>query len=92
LIDEAYAELGYEDDFTLTLQDAITRVLDMELPQSDMSLIRPSVMYKYRNVELESLDASDKLLLRLGKENLLIIKSVLLEINEKIARHRNGIK
>jgi hypothetical protein len=91
LVDQAYGELGYEDDFTLTLQDAITRVLDMELPKSDMTLTRPSVMYKYKETELESLDDSEKLLLRLGKENLLVIKSVLLEINEKLAKQHNGI-
>ncbi|TYK66426.1 DUF3014 domain-containing protein [Colwellia echini] len=86
LVDEAYKELGYEDDFTYTLQDAITRVLDMELPQSDMKITRSSVMYKYQDPQLESLADSDKLLLRIGKENLLIIKSVLLEINEKLAK------
>ncbi len=84
LIDEAYSELGYEDDFTYTLQDAITRVLDMELPKSSMALTRTSVMYKYQDSELELLADSDKLLLRIGKENLLIIKSVLLEFNEKL--------
>lgn len=86
LIDEAYNELGYEDDFTYTLQDAITRVLDMELPQSSMNITRSSVMYKYQDPALESLDDSDKLLLRIGKENLLIIKSVLLEVNEKLTK------
>jgi len=91
LVDEAYRELGYEDDFTSTLQDAITRVLDMELPKSSMALTRPSVMYKYQDKELESLPDSDKLLLRLGKENLLIIKSILLEINEKLAQKSNGV-
>lgn len=91
LIDDAYNELGYEEDFTLTLQDAITRVLDMELPKSSMALTRPSVMYKYQDETLESLADSDKLLLRLGKENLLIIKSILLEINEKIAQKNNGV-
>jgi len=91
LVDQAYNELGYEDDFTLTLQDAITRVLDMELPKSSMALIRPSVMYKYQDKELEELADSEKLLLRLGKENLLIIKSILLEINEKLAQKKNGI-
>ena len=55
LIDEAYKELGYEDDFTNTLQDAITRVLDMELPNSPMTLIQPSVTYKFSNHNLESL-------------------------------------
>jgi len=86
LIDEAYNELGYEEDFTYTLQDAITRVLDMELPQSDMNITRSSVMYKYQDPQLEGLDDGDKLLLRMGKENLLIIKSVLLEINEKLTK------
>lgn len=91
LVDEAYNELGYEDDFTVTLQDAITRVLDMELPKSSMALARPSVMYKYQDKELEALPDSDKLLLRLGKENLLVIKSILLEINEKLAQKKNGV-
>lgn len=86
LIDEAYNELGYEEDFTYTLQDAITRVLDMDLPKSTMDVTRTSVMYKYKDPQLEALEDSDKLLLRIGKENLLIIKSVLLEINEKLAK------
>ncbi|ALO35536.1 hypothetical protein CMT41_13040 [Colwellia sp. MT41] len=86
LINEAYSELGYEDDFTYTLQDAINRVLDMELPKSTMNVTRTSVMYKYHDPQLEALDDSDKLLLRIGKENLLIIKSVLLEVNEKLAK------
>jgi len=86
LIDEAYSELGYEEDFTHTLQDAVTRVLDMELPKSSMALTRTSVMYKYQDAQLEGLADSDKLLLRIGKENLLIVKSVLLEINEKLTQ------
>ena len=90
LVDEAYSELGYEEDFTLTLQDAITRVLDMELPKSTMDVTRTSVMYKFQDPQLEALDDSDKLLLRIGKENLLIIKSVLLEINEKLAKQVNN--
>lgn len=92
LIDEAYSELGYEDDFTNTLQDAITRVLDMELPKSSMALIQPSVMYKYANPQLEALPDTDKLLLRLGKENLLVMKSVLLELHEKLAQQKNGVR
>lgn len=92
LVDEAYQELGYEDDFTLVLQEAITNVLDMELPKEKVKLIQPSVMYKFHDHALEELNDSDKLLLRLGKENLLIIKSILLEINEKIAQQHNGIE
>lgn len=91
LIDEAYRELGYEDDFTNVLQDAITRVLDMELPKSSMKLIQPSVAYRFADPQLEALPATDKLLLRLGKDNLLVMKSVLLELNEKLSQHENGV-
>jgi len=89
LIDQAYAELGYpDDDFTDALHDAITKVLDMEIPNESLDLVRPSVMFRYKDADIEALDDSDKLLLRLGKENLLVIKSVLLEINERLARQR----
>jgi hypothetical protein len=87
LIDQAYAELGYPDkDFTETLLAAISRVLDREIPKEMPALIRPSVMYKYKDPTLETLPAADKLLLRLGKENLLVLKSVLLEVSDKISR------
>ncbi|QOL27149.1 DUF3014 domain-containing protein [Thalassotalea sp. LPB0316] len=87
LVNEAYAELGYADqDFTEVLQDAIIKVLDMELPEQDMTLVRPSVMYQFENEALESLPESDKLLLRIGRENLLVLKSVLLEFSDKLAK------
>ncbi|WP_284243239.1 DUF3014 domain-containing protein [Thalassotalea insulae] len=90
LVDEAYRELGYpEEDFTDILQDAISKVLDMEIPKERLELVRPSVMYQFKDAEIENLDDADKLMLRLGKENLLVIKSVLLEINEKISRERD---
>lgn len=85
LINEAYSELGYpEKDFDQVLQTAITKVLDLEYPKGEIELIRPSVAYRYQSEVIESLDNADKLMLRIGKENLLIIKSVLLDINEKI--------
>lgn len=90
LIDQAYDELGYPDDnFTDVLHEAITKVLDMEIPKESLDLERPSVMFRYKNAKIEALDDADKLLLRLGKENLLVIKSVLLEINERLARQRS---
>ncbi|MFD2166291.1 DUF3014 domain-containing protein [Thalassotalea euphylliae] len=87
LINEAYAELGYPDsDFSETLQDAIVRVLDMEIPKDTLTLVRPSVMYKYENEAFESMPEAEKLLLRIGKDNLLIIKSFLLEFSDALAR------
>ncbi|XPF94154.1 DUF3014 domain-containing protein [Colwellia sp. RE-S-Sl-9] len=85
LIKQAYSELGYPDqDFDQVLQVAITKVLDLEFPKENKELVRPSVMYRYKSAEIEALDDADKLMLRIGKDNLLIIKSVLLEINEKL--------
>ena len=43
-------------------------------------------MYKYKDEDLEQLSDAEKLMIRLGKDNLLVIKSVLLEINEKLAQ------
>jgi hypothetical protein len=43
-------------------------------------------MYKYQDKEIESLTDADKLLLRLGKENLLAVKSVLFELNEALSQ------
>jgi len=91
LINQAYAELGYPDqDFSDTLQQAITRVLDMEIPKQPLEVVRPSVMYKYADPAIEALPDTDKLMLRIGKENLLVIKSVLLEVSEKLSRAENG--
>lgn len=91
LIDQAFQELGYpEEDFTNVLQSAIIRVLDMDIPSEPTNLTRPSVMYKFQSDEVEALDDADKLLIRIGKENLLVIKSVLLEINDKLSRAKHG--
>ncbi len=41
LIDQAYGELGYPDqDFTDKLHNAITKVLDMEIPKTQPELER----------------------------------------------------
>ncbi|OKY25350.1 MULTISPECIES: DUF3014 domain-containing protein [Thalassotalea] len=91
LINEAYRELGYpEENFTDILQDSITKVLDMEIPKERLELVRPSVMYQFKDESYESLDDAEKLMLRIGKENLLVIKSVLLEISEKLSRAREN--
>lgn len=90
LVDEAYRELGYpNEDFTDILQEAMTKVLDMDIPKERLELTRSSVMYQFKNEEIEKLDDAEKLMLRLGKDNLLVIKSVLLEISEKLARERD---
>jgi hypothetical protein len=43
-------------------------------------------MFQFKDQNIEQQDDVEKFMLRLGKENLLVIKSVLLEINEKLSR------
>jgi hypothetical protein len=58
----------------------------MDIPKSSLDLVRPSVMFQFKDQNIEQQDDVEKFMLRLGKENLLVIKSVLLEINEKLTR------
>lgn len=85
LFEQAYAELGYGDKtFEQALQQALNRILDIQLVNTDKALVRPSVVYKYQQAELEQLPAADKFLLRLGKENLLQLKAIALELNNQL--------
>ncbi|MDG1733092.1 MAG: DUF3014 domain-containing protein [Thalassotalea sp.] len=85
LFEQAYAELGYGDKpFEQALQQALNRILDIQLVNTEQALVRPSVVYKYQQAELEQLPAADKFLLRLGKENLLQLKAIALELNNQL--------
>lgn len=85
LFEQAYSELGYGDQtFDQVLQKALNRILDIQVANTNKALIRPSVVYKYQQQELEQLPAADKFLLRLGKENLLQLKAIALELNNQL--------
>lgn len=77
LLQQAYEELGLKDknfhEVTLEALDAIASA-----PQdSDAELIRPSVMYQFKDKTLEDLPAVQKLLLRMGQENQRRLKIIL---------------
>lgn len=61
------------------------KVLDHQVEPASPELIQPSVMYKYADPEIESLDDAEKLMLRIGKENLLILKGVILDVQQHLA-------
>ncbi len=84
LFEEAYAELGYVDkSFDDVLKVCIERVLDMPVPAQSPALVRPNVIYQYQDAELEQLSQADKLLLRIGKENLLQLKAFVLTLSNQ---------
>lgn len=70
LFDEAYQELGRDGSFRDRILMALDQVLAVEdLPSASQALVRPSVMYKYADVRLESASDIQKLLWRMGPEN-----------------------
>ncbi|WNC69673.1 DUF3014 domain-containing protein [Thalassotalea nanhaiensis] len=90
LFEQAFAELGYpEQNFEQVLNRAIDRVLDFNVPSEQPTLVQPSVVYKYENPEFESLADADKFLLRLGKENLLQLKAIALELDNQLNMQNN---
>jgi len=87
LINEAYAEIGYEGDaFTGTLEEAIDVLLDTPEPKGDMPLVRNSVTYQYAYSEWENLPDAQKQLLRMGPENMKKVKAALRNIKAKLEK------
>ncbi|OUS25700.1 hypothetical protein A9Q98_12030 [Thalassotalea sp. 42_200_T64] len=89
LFEQAYGELGYpKKDFQQVLQQALDRVLDLQVPAQQPLLNQPNVVFKYHNLQYEELSDADKLLLRLGKENLLQVKAIALEIDNQLKQQQ----
>lgn len=87
LINDAYAEIGYEGDaFNQTLEEAIELLLDTPEPKGDMPLIRDSVTYQYAYAEWEQLPAAQKQLLRMGPENMKKVKAVLRNVKTELEK------
>jgi hypothetical protein len=85
LFDEAYQELGYpEEEFSDRLNEAIQLVVATPLIHEPIALVAPSVMYKFADPKLEALPAAQKLLLRMGPDNLLKLKAKLLQIQQAL--------
>jgi Protein of unknown function (DUF3014) len=81
LFDSAYAELGYPDgDFESVLRRAINHLLEVPVLPGEVALVRPSVMYKFADPELESLTPAQKQLIRMGPRNVRIVQSVLRKV------------
>lgn len=87
LLQDAYDELGYPDTY---FNDRMVAVIDNLLATPDIdgpiALVRPHVMYKFADPELESLSAGSKVLLRVGPEHAKVIKQKLREIRAQLVK------
>jgi hypothetical protein len=75
LFQQAYLELGYPsghvDDVVLKAMRVIQAV---SLPDGDIRLLRPKVLYQFADPALESLSSLEKLFIRMGAENTKIVQ------------------
>jgi len=87
LFQEAYEALGYPDRY---FNDRLIQVIDHLLAapeiEGSINLVRPKVFYQFADPELESLSAGQKILLRIGYENTLQVKSKLRELRSILTK------
>ena len=81
LLTQAYKELGLPaTNFDLAFIKAIDEILKTPEIDSDIKLLRPSVMYRFEDPSLESLSKVQKQFIRMGPENIRTIKAKLRDI------------
>ncbi|WP_440053484.1 DUF3014 domain-containing protein [Pseudoalteromonas sp. T1lg65] len=86
LFEEAYEEIGYDGNaFNNTLTDAIDELLATPIPDTALPLVKDSVTYKYAYSEWEQLSPAQKQFLRMGPENMKLVKKRLQEIKQTLS-------
>ena len=85
LLQAAYTELGYPDAY---VNDRLVAVIDHLLAtpevQRPVRLVRPHVLYKYADPQLEALSAGQKALIRMGPDNAGRVRAKLRELRTRL--------
>jgi len=85
LFQEAYEYLGYPSAyFNDRLIDVIDHLLAAPVVDGPIRLVRPHVLYKYADPDLETLSAGHKALIRIGPANADKVKTKLREIRQML--------
>lgn len=85
LLDEAWRALGHTDvAFETRLADAVRQLRAVPVPTGQEALVRPVVLYEYRDPELEALSPAQKHLLRMGPANVRRIQGKLEELQRAL--------
>ncbi len=89
LFQQAYVNLGYPSGY---FNDRLIQVIDHLLAapevQGPVKLVRPKVMYKFADPELESLSTGQKAMVRMGTESAAKVKAKLREIRSELTGER----
>ncbi|MFM9884045.1 MAG: DUF3014 domain-containing protein [Burkholderiales bacterium] len=82
---EAYRELGYPSGyFNDRLVEAIDNLLAAPAVTGPIKLVQPKVMYQFEDPALEARSAGQKILIRMGPENMAKIKTKLRELRREV--------
>lgn len=86
LFQKAYEDLGYPGSY---FNDRLVAAIDNMLAAPELSgpveLARPNVLYEFADPLLEARSAGQKLMLRIGPQNAMRVKSQLRELRRRIA-------
>ncbi|HUS24206.1 MAG TPA: DUF3014 domain-containing protein [Candidatus Binatia bacterium] len=86
LFQRAYEELGYPGrSFNDRLVAVIDHLLQAPEPTSPVALVRPKVLYEYDDPELEERSSGQKILVRIGPRNAVLVKEKLRAIRAALA-------
>lgn len=80
LLESAYGEQGKPGSFHQRVTETIDRILDVEPLTGQPELVRPNVMYKYKDPELEKAPELNKWLWRMGPDNMEKLQAFLREL------------
>ncbi|MBX3707878.1 MAG: DUF3014 domain-containing protein [Pseudomonadales bacterium] len=75
LVRQALTELGVDADPDQLLGAAFARVLDLPPLPDEIELVRPNVLYKYADPDLEALSPLQKQVLRTGPRNVVRLQA-----------------
>lgn len=85
LFQEAYEDLGYPGRyFNDRLVSVIDHLLATPTVKAPIRLVRPRVMYKFADTDLEALSSGQKILLRTGPDNAARVKNRLRELRSRL--------
>ncbi|MBJ88736.1 MAG: hypothetical protein CMO98_02660 [Woeseia sp.] len=85
LFQNAYMDLGYPDDyFNDRLVDVIAHLMATPDVKDPVLLVRPNVLYEYRDPALAALSSGQKLMVRMGSAHAAQIKIKLRELHRLI--------
>jgi hypothetical protein len=93
LFQQSYEELGYRNYyFNEQLIETLDDLLETPVVKEPIKLVQPKYFYLFANPDLEALSVGQKIMLRLGNKNTMIIKAKLTEIKQELALNMNGTK